>query len=708
MNAFSHLDHGEVTDVGRKRKNNEDAFAAFPEHGFFCVADGMGGAADGEVASAAAVEGLQKLFADFAPARPLSLRAKLAWAQCAIDDASAWIFRRSCLRGKSGTGTTFAGVAFDPANPFVAVALHAGDSRVYKFGSEKGALALRQLTIDHSVANMVGGDEKRLNPALRNMISKALGLTPSVKCEQTRFDVSTGDFVVICSDGLDKMVSDSTIAAVLSDSTGAADAAKKLVDAALNAGGGDNVTVIVVKVGSMSQAASLDMIRDDMPKVGGLSSSSDTNPSTTATDDRSYCAAQSMEALPTMRSHASGKPISDAADNACAPMRKLFLASAAALIALIFFLLGIFAASPSKSNSSDNADWLNNQTGQIETIAPAIAVAATAAATTMSPLPSALAIVEVQNSSGMSLMYSPTGDEKWETHNQNKSAIELETGEWRFKWQNGDFLPEYENRRISDEKNEPLLAPTVWSPSPELTRLIEFTNAFAVARKEDDAQSWSVVTNQLSIPAPSLNEPSNREVWNAQKKSASDLSGIFFTNLEEERSKTKAEEVKAKTEAEKAKAEAEADAKAEAVKAAAAARVEEAKALFRKAHEAESVTEMYSFGLADAFEVLCENYGYKYDDNGLNSFYRDIWKTHVNAIFDVEIRIAKLPDDAESRKAAIKNEKKGSPLFIVLKDGIDESGSDYDKEIDERIAKVKSSAVKIREINEKLEKITVP
>ncbi|MCL1887443.1 MAG: protein phosphatase 2C domain-containing protein, partial [Kiritimatiellaeota bacterium] len=77
--AFAHLSFAALTDTGRRRANNEDAFAVLPAHGACFVADGMGGAADGEVASKAAVDALEEAFGAFPPGRPLAPAAKLAW-----------------------------------------------------------------------------------------------------------------------------------------------------------------------------------------------------------------------------------------------------------------------------------------------------------------------------------------------------------------------------------------------------------------------------------------------------------------------------------------------------------------------------------------------------------------------------------------------------------------------------------------------------
>ena len=291
-NPFDHIAHAVLTDVGRKRKNNEDAYAVFPEHGFFCVADGMGGAEDGEVASGAVVDGLTKLFAGFILDRPLALHAKTLWIAHTLNDVSDWIFQRSKSRGKSGTGTTFVGVALDPAVPGLALALHAGDSRVYRWSAAaraKKKSALEQVTVDHSVANSLGmDDERRLNPVFRNMIMRAVGLAPTVQVERTPFAVASGDWVIICSDGLSRMVSDPNIAALLEASPDPDAAVRSLVDAALVAGGKDNVTVVAMRIGELPEAFPDDRLDHSKPSLQTSSSGTpitETTPGTAITDD---------------------------------------------------------------------------------------------------------------------------------------------------------------------------------------------------------------------------------------------------------------------------------------------------------------------------------------------------------------------------------------------------------------------------------------
>ncbi len=272
--CYSHLTSFALTDVGCKRKNNEDAYQVFPEYGIFIVADGMGGAEDGEVASKAIVDELTKTLKAFDPAHPLSCAASQAWICQAVNDASAWILNRSNERSKSGTGSTFVGVCFDPEHPNKAVALHAGDSRVYHFRNNTSKLVTR----DHSLANAAGiKDEKDLNPKFRGVILRAVGLATKTEVEATPFDVAEGDTIIVCSDGLSKMAEDSAISKIVHQEPDVESTARKLVEAALKNGGKDNVTVVVIRVGPLPEPLPGDAVLKQFPPDWGHAKS-DSNP----------------------------------------------------------------------------------------------------------------------------------------------------------------------------------------------------------------------------------------------------------------------------------------------------------------------------------------------------------------------------------------------------------------------------------------------
>lgn len=243
-----------ATDVGRVREHNEDSFHAGPR--LFAVADGMGGHAAGEVASALAIEKL----AEIADAPALTV-AELARA---IDAANRGIIRAGLQDPRTlGMGTTLTGLALVAADSDVPpqrmatgsaererwAVFNVGDSRVYRLsGGEFG-----QVTEDHSeVQELVNAgrltrDQARRYPR-RNVVTRSLGTLPPPEADVLLRDVVTGERFVICSDGLNGELTDDEIADVLSSAADPDRAAADLVARALEAGGEDNVTVIVVEV----------------------------------------------------------------------------------------------------------------------------------------------------------------------------------------------------------------------------------------------------------------------------------------------------------------------------------------------------------------------------------------------------------------------------------------------------------------------------
>lgn len=248
---YSHLECAALTDIGRKRKNNEDSFGSFPCHGVWCVADGMGGGDDGEVASAAVVRSVDAFLSDLprvsAGAYPASFIARGIVG--ALGEASGWIYRRTIKKNLKGCGSTFVGIVFDATSPGAALAMHVGDSRLYRLRGKE----LKQITKDHSVAEMMGTkDENQLNPMFRGMILRAVGVEKAVEVEKTPMSVAKGDIVLVCSDGLTRMLPDKRICEILKDSKGdIGKAAKTLIEEANAAGGIDNITVELIKVGPL-------------------------------------------------------------------------------------------------------------------------------------------------------------------------------------------------------------------------------------------------------------------------------------------------------------------------------------------------------------------------------------------------------------------------------------------------------------------------
>jgi serine/threonine protein phosphatase PrpC len=227
------------SDPGRRRANNQDSAAA--EETLFVVADGMGGAAAGEVASRVAVEAMRATITEGGGTLVDAVHlANRAIYDQAVDDAS--------LRGM---GTTLAALALvEDADGTTRVhVVNVGDSRVYLL--RDGELA--QITDDHSLVaelereGRITAEEARVHPQ-RNIVTRVLGNAPDVDVDEFAIDPYRGDRFVLCSDGLFNEVSDADIAAVLRHESDPQRAVDDLVQRANAAGGRDNITVVVVDV----------------------------------------------------------------------------------------------------------------------------------------------------------------------------------------------------------------------------------------------------------------------------------------------------------------------------------------------------------------------------------------------------------------------------------------------------------------------------
>ena len=230
-----------VTDVGRRRETNQDAVLA--QYPLFIIADGMGGHIGGEIASSRTVARMQSVAgsAKITP-REIEKAIKLAVRDIASHPGST----------DDGTGTTLTGVYLDVSGLVPHwVTLNIGDSRVYLL--RDGRIA--QVTTDHSVvqeliaAGRLSPEEAESHP-YGNVITRAVGPSDHVKPDYVRLDVVEGDRFVICSDGLTKELTDYGIQHFLGEHPDAADAVEAMLDAALENGGRDNVSIIVLNVGS--------------------------------------------------------------------------------------------------------------------------------------------------------------------------------------------------------------------------------------------------------------------------------------------------------------------------------------------------------------------------------------------------------------------------------------------------------------------------
>lgn len=233
------LSWAEVTDTGRRREVNQDAvLTSYP---LFVVADGMGGHVGGEIASASTVDRLRGMVDD-GTVTPKAIEKALGRA---VKDILSHPETTD-----EGTGTTLTGVFLDTSqNPPHWVTLNIGDSRVYLLRDGE----LVQITTDHSVvqelvaAGRLSPEEAENHP-YGNVITRAVGPTESVKPDYVRLDVLDGDRFVICSDGLTKELTDYGIRHFLDENADPAAAVEAMLAAALENGGRDNVTIVVLDV----------------------------------------------------------------------------------------------------------------------------------------------------------------------------------------------------------------------------------------------------------------------------------------------------------------------------------------------------------------------------------------------------------------------------------------------------------------------------
>ena len=250
-----YFESAELSDLGKKRKTNEDSVLRIPDKGIYCVADGMGGAVGGDLASLAIVTSTREVFDKSSLEECSSLEGRIALFTKAVNQASHWILSFAEEKAINGMGSTVVALVLDPRNPARAVGLHAGDSRLYRFRENK----LECLTIDHTaaeaLATALGKTEKSLPARYQNELVRAVGLSEQVELERTPVSLRPGDVFFLCSDGLTRMVTDRAIAEILKKHSQAAsdEVAKALVEAANLAGGNDNITIVLLKVGEINQ-----------------------------------------------------------------------------------------------------------------------------------------------------------------------------------------------------------------------------------------------------------------------------------------------------------------------------------------------------------------------------------------------------------------------------------------------------------------------
>ncbi|MDD9935978.1 MAG: Stp1/IreP family PP2C-type Ser/Thr phosphatase [Myxococcales bacterium] len=246
-----------LTDVGLQRDHNEDTFGCLGEYNLYLVADGMGGHQSGEVASSMAAESMRAFFEatekeDATWPFPIDPNLTLAENRLAasIKMANKQIFERSIMdHATQGMGTTVVGVLLCVERK-VAYVAHVGDSRAYRVRDGQ----IVQLTRDHSLVNdylmmMPDMPKEAMDVLPKNVITRALGMQDSVVVDLTTEDVREGDRFVLCSDGLSGQVADERIREVVDEAGDDLEQATEvLVQESNDAGGDDNVTVVIVGI----------------------------------------------------------------------------------------------------------------------------------------------------------------------------------------------------------------------------------------------------------------------------------------------------------------------------------------------------------------------------------------------------------------------------------------------------------------------------
>jgi protein phosphatase len=246
--AVDHYTAAALTDVGRKRSSNEDAFGYSVEHGVYVVCDGMGGAAAGEIASSLAVSEVLRLLTGQAAdgSEAATVPSKAEQAVCAANEA---VFSRAQGDDKlSGMGTTLVVLVTEQSRVWV---LNVGDSRCYRLRNN----SMEQLTLDHSLVEELVRlgrmtPDEALNSPLRNVITRALGTQSNTTPDVYEVEAEPGDLFLVCSDGLPRELPDPQIESILRMELPLEEICNNLVNAAKKAGGNDNITCLIVRAES--------------------------------------------------------------------------------------------------------------------------------------------------------------------------------------------------------------------------------------------------------------------------------------------------------------------------------------------------------------------------------------------------------------------------------------------------------------------------
>lgn len=214
-----------ICDRGLARQDNQDCLVDDPGRGLFCVADGMGGAAAGDVASRLVCEGLRKV------PLPDDPEGRMRVLNASIDAANAQIGAYARAHEFARMGSTLALLLIGRKSPHEALIANIGDSRVYR----RRGIKLERMTEDHR------------SSAFSHLLTRALGVAETVQTDWYHASVCKGDVWLVCSDGVHEMLPDSTINALIARGGSASDIAERIEQSVRRAGARDNYSIVVAR-----------------------------------------------------------------------------------------------------------------------------------------------------------------------------------------------------------------------------------------------------------------------------------------------------------------------------------------------------------------------------------------------------------------------------------------------------------------------------
>ena len=236
-----------VSETGLVRKDNQDTVFVDTAKTVFCVADGMGGGAEGATASQFVCEALDKV------TDAKTLVARMEAVDAAIRAANDRIRAYAAERMFAQMGSTVAVLLVDPADSRRGAICHVGDSRIYRVRGGRAELLTKDHTIGGQLSEFAQGKQaadlkSRANP-LAHVLTRAIGAVEAVVGEWRKIDIACGDAFLVCSDGVHDVISDSLIGEILTKEPDLSAASERLRDEIVRNGAPDNFTYVMVEMG---------------------------------------------------------------------------------------------------------------------------------------------------------------------------------------------------------------------------------------------------------------------------------------------------------------------------------------------------------------------------------------------------------------------------------------------------------------------------